>query len=35
MRTAEEIVSATVPMFHRMSDGLKVVGFGNTAAYSA
>jgi hypothetical protein len=31
MRTAEEIMSATKPMFDRMSDGLKVVGSGNAA----
>jgi drug/metabolite transporter (DMT)-like permease len=31
MRTAKEILSATKPMFDRMSDGLKVVGSGNTA----
>ena len=31
MRTAEEIAYATKPMFDRMSDGLKVVGSGNSA----
>jgi hypothetical protein len=31
MRTAEQITSATKPFFDRMSDGLKVVGSGNTA----
>jgi hypothetical protein len=31
MRTAKEIVDGTKPMIDRMSDGLKVVGSGNTA----
>ena len=31
MRTAEEIMAGAKPMIDRMSDGLKVVGSGNTA----
>jgi hypothetical protein len=31
MRTAEEILAGAKPMIDRMSDGLKVVGSGNTA----
>src|SRR6266567_3121340 len=31
MRTAEEIIAGAKPMIDRLSDGLKVVGSGNTA----